>query len=1064
MIQSFITLCLRYRYWVLTFFAILCILAVVTIQQVTVDAIPDIGENQQIVFTEWQGRSPKDIEEQVTYPLSSLLQGISGVRTVRGISAFGFSSISVIFEDDVEVYFSRTRILEKLSQATAILPEGVTPTLGPDATGLGQVLWYTIENTPDAKQPKSLSELRSLQDWFVAYRLRSVQGVAEIASVGGFIKEYQINVNPLLLQNYSIPFTKLLSSVRASNIDVGAEVLEQGDRELVIRGVGFLRTIEDIENVVVSVVNTVPITIKDVATVTLGPAFRRGILDKNGAEAVGGIVTMRYGENPKYVIERVKNTLNEIEKGLPEGVRIVPFYDRTEIIERTMNTVYTALQEAIIVTILVVFLFLLNARASILVSITLPFGVGISFILLHLLRIDSTIMSLAGLVIAIGTMVDMGIIMVENIYANLSTSPRYNALLDQIQSLRNSNTQKEQLQSLQKELFVERIHCIISAASSIAPALLMAGLTTIITFFPVFALQGSEGKLFTPLAYSKSLALFGALFVAIVCIPVLASFVFTGRCKAIEHNVVARSIVSIYTPILAFVLRYKHILWIIPLCIIAFGWYVFPKLGKEFMPSLNEGDILYMPTTTPDVSITQARYLLSYTDSLIASHPLVEEAIGKAGRALSPLDPAPVAMFETVIRLKDPSTWPKGTSIYDIMQELDTLVQVPGLINSWNFPIQTRIGMISTGIRTQIGIKIYGNDSKTLENLAQDVSKEIQTISGAFGVYAERLTGKPYIEFIPNRFNMARYGINTGEINTIIQTAIGGMSIGQIFEGRERYPIRVRYQPDYRNSLEALHNVLIPTSIGPIPLSQLGTIAVVDNPSMIQSENGMLRSVVLLNVKDRDLLGFVEEAKSHLEKTIALPPGYSMEWAGQYENQVRASKRLMILVPLSILINILILYIGFQSFKDSAIVLTAIPVAVSGGITLLWLLGANTSVAVWVGFIALFGIAVDDGVVMIDYIRQEMVRLKPKTIEELHNVILNAGAKRIRPMLMTTVTTLIALIPIMWATGAGSEVMKPMAIPTLGGMLVVSITVFVVPSLFAFFEERKINKEKRLLQ
>ncbi|MBT3983872.1 MAG: efflux RND transporter permease subunit [Bacteriovoracaceae bacterium] len=1030
MITKLIELSIKNRMAVVIIFVFIGLAAVFSLKTARIDAIPDIGENQQIVFTEWAGRSPTDIEEQVTYPLSILLQGIPGVKNVRGISAFGFSTIYIIFKDDVDFYWSRSRVLEKLSTASSEIPNEVVPKMGPDATGLGQVFWYTLENEKDSAHPKSLSELRSIQDFYVKYLLQGVEGVSEVATVGGFVKEYQIDVDPRKIIAFNVHLTKIISAIKNSNVDVGAEVIEDGDREYIVRGKGFFKSLEDIENVVVGVNNKIPVRVKDIATVGLGPAFRRGALDKNGVEAVGGVVTMRFGQNPKEVIDGVKKRIKVVEKGLPAGVALVPFYDRTLLIENTIGTVYSALTEEIVITVFVILLFLLHFRSSMLVSLTLPFGVGISFILMKVLGIDSNVMSLSGMVIAIGSMVDMGIIMTENIYANIAEK--------------------------KPSTPAERIEVITSAATEVGPAILTAVMTTIITFFPVFALEGSEGKLFGPLAWAKTLAMFGSVLVAIFLVPALSVYLLKGKLRPIEKNRVSSFIVRSYRPALTWVLGHRSLFLIAPIVVLVLGGISFSRLGKEFMPALNEGDILYMPVTTPDVSMTKARELLAYTDTVLNAHPLVEYAVGKLGRANSPIDPAPVAMFETVVKLVPKDQWPSGKSIYDIMADLDEKLQIPGLVNSWDFPIQTRIGMLQSGIKTQIGIKIFGPDLKTLETLARNIGSEVEKVRGAYGVYAERITGKPYIEFEVDRVAASRYGINTGTVNKILQTAVGGMSIGQFYEGRERYPIRVRYKKELRDRIDELKRVLVPSPLGQhIPLEQLAKIKTVTGPAAIQSENGMLRSVVLLNVKNRDLMGFVDEARVAVEENVELPRGYSIVWAGQYENQVRANNRLKLLIPLALIINLFIIFLGIKNMRNSAIIFSAVPIAMAGGLILLGILGFNTSVAVWVGFIALFGIAVDDGVVMMTYLQKAVKVGSPKTWEELKNCIIAAGSRRIRPLVMTTTTTVIALLPVMWATSAGSEVMKPMAIPAIGGMLVELITLFIVPVTFSFFEQRK---------
>jgi Cu(I)/Ag(I) efflux system membrane protein CusA/SilA len=1033
MIGNLIEYSIKNRILVVFSFVLIALAAIFSLKTAKVDAIPDIGENQQIVFTEWAGRSPKDIEEQITYPLSVELQGLPGVKNVRGISAFGFSTIYIIFNEEIDFYWSRSRVLEKLSIAKDVVPKGVSPQMGPDATGLGQIYWYTLENSKTSQNPKSLGELRSLQDFYVKYLLQSVQGVSEVASIGGFVKEYQIDVDPKKLTAFDVHFSALIKAIQNSNIDVGAEVVEDGDREFVVRGKGFFKSLSDIENVVVTIKANTPIRVKDLARVGVGPSFRRGALDKNGVESVGGVVTMRFGENPQEVIDRLKNKIENIKKGLPKGVELVPFYDRTTLIESTMGTVYKALSQEIIITVMVILLFLLHFKSSILVSLTLPFGVGISFILMKLIGIESNIMSLSGMVIAIGSMVDMGIIMTENIYSHLALKP-------------NLSNQ-------------ERIKVIIGSAREVGPAILTAVMTTIITFLPVFGLEGSAGKLFIPLAWAKTLAMLGSVVVAIILIPALSVFLLNNNLKPIEKNKLSSFITNLYRPSLSWVLNNRRLFLVAPLLILILGGYSLTQLGKEFMPSLNEGDILYMPVTTPDVSMTKAKELLAYTDKVLNNHPLVEFAVGKLGRAKTALDPAPISMFETIIKLVPKDKWPKGKSIYDIMEDLDLSLQVPGLVNSWDFPIQTRIGMVSTGIKTQIGVKVFGPDLNRLEQISKEIGNIVKNIKGAYGVYSEKITGKPYIEFDIDRVSASRYGINTGTVNRILQTAVGGMSIGQFYEGRERYPIRVRYKKELRDRIDELKRVLVPSPLGlHIPLEQLADIKIVTGPASIQSENGLLRSVVLLNVKDRDLIGFVEEAKEVVSKSVDLPRGYSIEWAGQYENQVRANNKLKILVPIALMINLLIIFLGIKNFRNSAIIFSAIPIAFSGGAILLWIGGFNTSVAVWVGFIALFGIAVDDGVVMMTYLQKAVKDHRPSSFLELKECILEAGSRRIRPLVMTTTTTVVALLPVMWATSTGSEVMKPMAIPTLGGMLVELITLFIVPVTYSYFEQKKFTK------
>ncbi|MFT5702741.1 MAG: Cu(I)/Ag(I) efflux system membrane protein CusA/SilA [Rickettsiales bacterium] len=1029
MLDKIISGTIKHRIYVIIAFVFISLLAVYSFATLKVDAIPDIGENQQIIFTDWSGVSPKDIEEQITYPLSNLMQGIPGIKEVRAMSAFGFSVIYVIFKDDIDFYWSRTRILEKLTQAQNILPNGVIPTIGADATGLGQIFWYSIENKKDNPTPKSLAQLRSIQDWYVRFHLQSVDGISEVASIGGFVKEYQIDIDPLQLFARDIHFSKLIAAIKNSNIDVGAEVIEQGEREIIVRGLGFFKSISDIENVVIGVKNNIPIYVKDVANVHLGSAFRRGVLFSGEREIVGGVIAARFGENSKEVIGKIENKLSEISEGLPKGVEIKSFYNRSDIIQKSLSTVYSSIIEEIIIAICVIIFFLLHFRSSILISLTLPLGVGISFILMKIFAIDSNIMSLAGIIVAIGTMVDMGIIMTENIYSNLSQN-RKTGLKDRIKSITDSTKE-------------------------ITPAILTAIATTIVTFLPIFFLQNAEGKLFTPLAYAKTFALIGSVLVAIFLIPALSVFFLKGKLRPLEKNKVSLKIIEIYKPILIKILDRPRKFLIIPAIILLFGGIAYKQLGSEFMPQLNEGEILYMPTTVPGISITKIKELVVQSNKIIESHPDVEASIGKIGRADTSLDPAPISMVETIIKLKKDA---QSKDIYQIMEELDGMVQIPGFVNSWGFPIQTRIAMISTGIKTQIGIKIFGDDLNKLEHIAAQIGKEVEQVQGAYGIYVEQITSKPYIEFDIDRIKASRYGINTGTINQILQTAIGGMAISKFYDGRERYNIRVRYKKELRDNIEELKRVLVPSPLGMhIPIGQLADIKITNGAAAINSENGFLRSMVLLNVRDRDLVGFVNEAKKIVSEKIDLPKGYSVKWAGEYENQVRSSKYLQILVPLSILINLLILFLNFRSIRDSLIIMSAIPISMAGGMILLWFSGFNLSVAVWVGFIALFGIAVDNGVVMMTYIKAEMKKIKPKSMIELKQVIIDAGSRRIRPLLMTTATTIFALLPIMWSTSIGSEVIKPMAMPVLGGMVFMLVGLFIVPVLFFIFEKRKID-------
>ena len=1028
MITKLIRWCLDNRFVVLVLAGVIILWGIYAIDKVPVDAIPDIGENQQIIITDWPGRDAKTIEEQITYPLTTKLFGIPGVKTIRASSAFGFSMIYVIFHDNIDFYWARSRILEKLQMAGQFLPAGVVPVLGPDATGLGQVFWYTVE-----VEGYSLAELRSIQDWYIRYQLNSVEGVSEVASVGGFVKQYQIDVDPNKLLVYGVKLSDIFNAIRNSNIDVGAKVIEQGGMELIVRGVGFIKKIEDIENIPIKSEKGIPVLIRNIATVQLGHEFRRGVLDKEGKEVVGGVVIVRYGENPLKVINRVKKKIKEIELGLPKGVKIVPFYDRTNLIKRTINTLRDTLVLEIIITIITVFFFLRHFRTSLIISLTLPIAVLIAFIVMFYLKIDSNIMSLSGIAIAIGTLVDMGIIMSENAYRRL------------------------QLNKGERP----RLEVIFDAAKEVGSAVITAILTTVVSFFPVFAFESQEGKLFKPLAYTKTFALLASVFLALTLVPVLSFYLLKGKLKEDSENPATAVMHKYYEKILRWWLSHRKVLLSIIVSIFLFAILLMFTIGKEFMPPFDEGSILFMPVVSPSVSLTEATRIMQLQDKVIKSFPEVESVVGKLGRAETATDPAPIEMFETIINLKDKKYWRKGMTKEKLIHEMDAALRFPGVANIWTQPIVNRIDMLSTGIRTSVGIKIFGPDLKKLEELAEEIKNIVQDVKGVEDLYAEKITGKPYLEIIPNREEIARYNLSIKEIMEVIEMAIGGENLTTTIEGRERYSVRVRFSRELRDSPEKIKRILVPTPSGSqVPLGQLSDIKLTEGPAMINSENGLLRAYVLMNVRGRDMVGFVKEAskKVALKMKGKLPEGYFIQWSGQFENQIRASKRLSILIPLSLLINYLLILMNFKSHRKALTIFTAIPVTLSGGVILLALYGFNFSIAVWVGFIALFGIAVDDGVLMTTYLDEVFERRKPKTKEEIIEATVEAGLGRIRPAFMTTITTILALLPIFIFGGTGKEIMRPMAIPTFGGMIIESITWFIVPVLYSYFEEKKLKK------
>ncbi len=1123
------------------------------LNNIPVDAIPDIGENQAIVFTDWMGRDPQTVEDQVTYPLTISLEGVTGVKVIRSFSGFGFSSIYVVFKDGIDFYWARSRVLERLNVAQRWLPEGVVPVLGPDATAMGQIFWYTVEG-----QGYDLGQLRSIQDWYVRYQLNAVDGVSEVASVGGYVKQYQVDVDPNRMRAHGVKLSDVYMAVRRSNIDVGAKVVENYGMEYIIRGVGFVKSVADVENIVVKATSGTPIFVKNVATVTLGPDFRRGGLDKEGAEVVGGVVVMRYGENPLQVIKRVKEKIKELEPGLPPGVKIVPFYDRTGLIYETIDMLKAALSEEMLITVLVIIFFLLHLRSSMIVASTLPLAVLLAFIAMYYMKVDSNVMSLSGIAIAIGTLVDMGIIMTENIYSHLTE-------MDGSKS---------------------RLEVVYDAAVEVGSAILTAVTTTIIAFVPVFAMQDQEGKLFKPLAWTKTFCLVASIIVAITLVPVLCNlflkdvklkkrtskgitallgvafflllrslltkyftppiwgmpiwlvallggmalsgvgYIMTQeRLQPLENSRISRFILRVYEPTLKWVLEHKLQFLALPVGIVIIGFSIwlgfdtvfsplrvsfnkiglpiqqtqpwvylkhkFPGIGREFMPALDEGSFLYMPSLLPAASLTQVMEVMQKQDVLMKQVPEVESVVGKLGRAESALDPAPIGMIETVVMLKPKSEWrmipterwysdlwlpefarnflgilwPEERQITknEILEDLRKNTDITGVAPTWLQPIQTRVVMLQSGLRAMMGAKIFGDDLKEIERVGLELEQIIKQVPGAVDVLADRIVGKPYIEFNINRQAAARYGVKLQDVQDVIETAIGGVNLTWTVEGRERYPIRVRYLRELRDNFDALPKILVPTPAGAqIPISQVVDIKYVIGPAMIKSENALLLGYVTFNTRERDEVSVVEDAQKLVAAKMSsgefkLPQGYYIKWAGQFENQVRANKRLSMLLPICLFAIFFILYLQFRHLPITLVIFFAIPVCFSGGFIFLYIAGYNLSVAVWVGFIALFGIAVDDGVVIATYLEQTFTKMPITSIQDIRQATIYAGMRRIRPVLMTTFTTIIALLPILLSTGRGSDVMKPMAIPSFGGMTIELITLFVVPCCYCGFKELKMR-------
>lgn len=1002
-----------------------------------IDAIPDLSDNQVIVFTDWAGRSPQEVEDQVTYPLVTSLQGLPGVRTVRANSAFSFSMINIIFEDNVELYWARTRVLERLNLVAKQLPEGVTPTLGPDATGVGQVFWYTLES-----DKMDLRDLRTVQDWFVRYQLNSVPGVSEVASVGGYVQQYQIDVDPNKLRGVNIPLSMVIEAVQRSNNNVGGNVVEQAGEWAVVRGVGLIGSLDDVSNIVIGASNGTPIYVKDVADVKIGNAFRTGSLDKNGKEAVGGVVIARYGVNTLEVIDSVKEKIESLKAGLPDSVRIVPFYDRTQLIDRATSTLKTSLIEELLLVTLAHIVFLAHFRSILIVTIPLPLAVLVSFLFMYFMGISSNLMSLAGIAIAIGVLVDAGIVVTENAFRYVE--------------LRKIDTKDR------KAVW----DIVLESTKLVGRPVFFSMAIIILAFIPVFALIGQEGKLFHPLAFTKTFAMVGATILAVTLVPVLCTYLIGGKVHSEMHNPVMRFLRRLYEPTLIFALKHRIIATAAAVVLFVGALFMAASIGSEFMPPLNEGDVMFMPVTDPAISIGEATKILAKQDELLASFPEVAWAVGKAGRAETSTDPSPTNMNETIIHLKPESEWRHGMTRDKLISEMDEKLRMPGVTNIWTQPIINRIEMLATGIRTQVGIKIFGNDLKQLETLSRRVADEVKTVQGAVDVYPEQIGGSPYIDIKIDRQAAARFGIDVSVIQDTIEKGIGETNLSVTIEGRRRFPIRVRYAPEFRSTPEALGQIPISSASGaPIPLSQLAQINTVEGATMIQSENGLLRGTVLLNVRDRDVGSFVEEAKKAVANNVQLPEGYYIAWSGQYENQQRAKSRLLIVVPIVLIVIFGLLYLTYHSAIEAAHVLMAVPFALTGGVYIVWLLGYNFSVAVWVGFIALFGTAVQTAVVMVIYLEEAVENKREElggrlTAKGLMEAVTEGALLRLRPKVMTVSTVVAGLLPIMWSSSAGSEVMKPLAAPVLGGMVSSLLHVLIItPVIFYWLRLRELSKE-----
>jgi len=1003
-----------------------------------IDAIPDLSDNQVIVFTDWAGRSPKEVEDQITYPLVTSLQGLPGVRVVRASSAFSFSMVNVIFDDNVDLYWARTRVLERLNLVTKQLPVGVTPTLGPDATGVGQVFWYTLES-----DKSDLRELRSVQDWFVRYQLNSVPGVAEVASVGGYVQQYQVDVNPDRLRAYNMPLSAVVEAVEKSNNNVGGNVVEQAGQWAVVRGVGLIQSTEDVENIVITSSKGTPVYVKNVGEVKIGNAFRLGALDKNGQEAVGGVVIARYGVNTLEVIDAVKQKIEELESGLPPGVALVPFYDRTQLIRRATGTLERALIEELLLVTLAHIIFLAHFRSILIVTIPLPLAVLTSFLFMYFMGISSNLMSLSGIAIAIGVLVDAGIVVTENAFRFIE--------------LRKVDVKDRRAVT----------RTILESTKLVGRPVFFSMAIIILAFVPVFALIGQEGKLFHPLAFTKTFAMLGATIIAVTLVPALCTYLLGGKIQSEQANPVMAFLGRLYKPALLFALRNRVITIAAAATLFAFAVFLTTRIGSEFMPPLNEGDLMFMPVTDPGISINEALKTMSKQDEIIKSFPEVEWVVGKAGRAETSTDPSPTNMNETLVHLKPDSEWPSGMTRERLVSEMDAALRMPGVTNIWTQPIINRIEMLSTGMRSQVGVKVFGNDLQTLEHVSRQVADVVKTVPGAADVYPEQIGGSPYIDIDIDRQSAARYGIDVSTIQEVVEKGIGESNLSTTIEGRRRFPVRVRYAPEFRESADAIGRIPVVTPSGAaIPLSELTEIKTVQGATMISSENGLLRGTVLLNVRGRDVGSFVEEAKTAIAKQVQLPAGYYLSWSGQYENQQRARQRLLIVVPLVLIVIFGLLYLTYHSAIEAAHVVMAVPFALTGGVFFVWLLGYNFSVAVWVGFIALFGTAVQTGVVMVIYLHEAVEKKKAElgrglTPQELLDAVVDGALLRLRPKVMTVSTVVAGLLPIMWSTGTGAEVMRPLATPVLGGMVSSLLHVLIVtPVIFYWIQLNRLKRDE----
>ena len=1061
MIDAVIRASLRDRLMVVIAAGILAIAGGFAYKNAPLDAIPDLSDVQVIIFTKYPGQSPQVVEDQVTYPLTTAMLAVPKTKVVRGYSFFGFSFVYIIFEDGTDMYWARSRVLESINYVSGRLPDGITPTLGPDATGVGWIYEYALV---DRTGQHDLAELRSLQDWYLRYPLQTVDGVAEVASVGGYVKQYQIEVDPNALMRFNIPLSKVRRAIQMSNKDVGGRLVEMAETEYMVRGLGYVRSIDDLNTIPVGVDdNGTPIRLNDIAHVQIGPELRRGLVDLNGeGEVAGGVVIMRFGENALSTIQAVRAKLEELKTGLPDGVEIVPVYDRGDLIERAVSSFNTSLLQELIIVSFVVFLFLLHARSAFVAIITLPLAILMAFIVMNLQGLNANIMSLGGIAITIGTMVDGAIVMVENAHSRLASAREEKA--------REENAQEGNSAELTRD---ERWSVIGESSREVGPALFFALLVITVSFMPIFTMQAQEGRLFSPLAFTATYAMAASAILAVTLVPVMMGYLLRGKIVAEKKNPINRVLHAAHAPTLKLAMRWRWVTLLIAAALLGVTYYPYSKLGSEFMPPLDEGDILYMPTTFPGISITKAKELLQQTDKILYTFPEVHHVFGKVGRAETATDPAPLSMIETTVRLKPKDEWPDPSkSTKELMDEMDRAIQFPGLANAWTMPIKTRIDMLSTGIKTPIGIKVSGPDLSVLQRVSENIEQAMKTLPETTSAFGDRAVGGYYLDFNIDREDAARYGLTVGAVQDIIQSAIGGVNITETVEGLERYPVNLRYPRGLRDDLESLRRVLIPTPTGAqIPLAMVADIAYQRGPPVIKSEDARPNAWIYIDISTSDIGGYVKKAKQVLAEQVRIPAGYTITWSGQFEYMERAAARLSIVAPATLLSIFLLLYLNFRNITEPFVVLISVPFGLVGGIWLIYLNDYNISVAVAVGFIALAGMAAEIGVLVLSFIDTEVAKRREAisgglSLAEIKDAVLSATSKRVRPVAMTAISTIAGLVPIMLSTATGSDVTHRIAAPMLGGMATVMIlNLLVLPVIYSFvlqMQERAVQRTSEI--